>query len=604
MKRILHYLLPLLLVLLCCVKAGAFTINLNIDHPDYVFVQVGVVDTWTDLTPGDNAVEVDPGDPYIFFMDVDSDHGLTAVYNDQNEDIKVYNASSYYIKLSEADAGKTFRVVTFEAQPDICTATVNVDDASMVKFFIGDNSMTPLNNGANTITFDSRETTTFRLKPADYFTPFHMVKIDGREIAWSFPEYVITNVRNGSVIDIITKLPEGSVDITITGNDAGLESVTAVKVDGKAIEDWSATGTVAVPIGSFFEISCDTKNYFHDSFTVDGVRKAFYGTYDATVIAPFTIDIQAHVRGIISFTLVVDDPENLDVYPGSYVSESSVPFEIKAGENKLTVKESAPYICFAARPECFIESVTDEAGNTYSNYASVTEGKTITVKTKRIIRDREAIIYVDDAGYNNSWYLADANAAKKELTSGYQTLNFAEEESPFTFYAGNVGGSQIYLNDNLLQGDLWDRYETTLGDGDVLKFFLKGEPAIRTAEVIATEGLEYTLYKDLIVPIEVKRKLRLQDGTMITIVPAEGTLMYVTAGDKKIEADEKGNFNFALDNDMAVRISDTPSGLAELTVDEAADTTVYNLQGMPVGTSLEELPAGVYIRGGVKVYVK
>lgn len=604
MKKIAHYLLPLLLILLCCVRAGAFTINLNIDNPERVLVQVGVVDTWTELVAGDNDVEVDPGDACIFIMDVDDDHGLKAVYNDKNVDIKVYNKNSHYFIVSESDAGKTFRIVTFEAEPQICTATVNVDDASMVKFFVGDNSMTPLTTGANTITFDSRETTTFHVKPADYFTPFYSVKIDGREIAWAFPEYTVTNVQDGSVIDIITKLPEGTVDITITGNKEGLESVSSIQVAGKTVEDWSTTGVVEVPIGSYFEITCDTKTYFHDKFSIDGVQKAFYGTYDATVIAPFTIDIQAHVRGQISFTLDVDDPANVAVYPGSYIDAGSVPFELTPGENSLSVKETSPYICFAAQPDCYIVSVTDNSGNAYSNYASVSEGKVITVKTKRLVRDREAVVYVDDAGFNNSWYLANASAEKLELVSGYQTIVFAEEDSPFTFYCGNTGGSEIYLNDVLLEGDLWYRYESPLGDGDVLKFFLTGTPEIHVAEFIAADGLSYTVTKDMIVPVETSSKLRLQHGTLLTITPAEGTVMYVTAGDQKVNADENGNFSFILDSDKAVRISDTPAGLTELNTAGTTDAPVYSLQGMHVGNTLNNLPAGVYIRGGVKVYVK
>jgi hypothetical protein len=36
----------------------------------------------------------------------------------------------------------------------------------------------------------------------------------------------------------------------------------------------------------------------------------------------------------------------------------------------------------------------------------------------------------------------------------------------------------------------------------------------------------------------------------------------------------------------------------------AASTSVYNLYGQKVGESLENLPRGIYIQGGKKIYVK
>lgn len=67
----------------------------------------------------------------------------------------------------------------------------------------------------------------------------------------------------------------------------------------------------------------------------------------------------------------------------------------------------------------------------------------------------------------------------------------------------------------------------------------------------------------------------------------------------------EGNAPF---NVTAVTLTDTKPTSAvadiEIAADAAADTSVYNLQGIAVGTELNGLPAGLYIRGGKKYVVK
>ena len=60
-------------------------------------------------------------------------------------------------------------------------------------------------------------------------------------------------------------------------------------------------------------------------------------------------------------------------------------------------------------------------------------------------------------------------------------------------------------------------------------------------------------------------------------------------------------------NVTAVTLTDTKptSGVADIEIaGNDTDTTVYNLQGVAVGTELTGLPAGLYIRGGKKYVVK
>ena len=59
------------------------------------------------------------------------------------------------------------------------------------------------------------------------------------------------------------------------------------------------------------------------------------------------------------------------------------------------------------------------------------------------------------------------------------------------------------------------------------------------------------------------------------------------------------------DMDAAVKIAfDLTSSIGHLGLDVTNDAKVYNLRGQYQGDSLENLPAGVYIKNGKKVIVK
>ena len=75
----------------------------------------------------------------------------------------------------------------------------------------------------------------------------------------------------------------------------------------------------------------------------------------------------------------------------------------------------------------------------------------------------------------------------------------------------------------------------------------------------------------------------------------------VMLGDTVLEPDSDGNYSFAVDSDVTLRIGDS-SGITGISSDSSVgDTVVYNLQGIRMGCSLDDLPAGIYIVNGRKV---
>lgn len=62
-----------------------------------------------------------------------------------------------------------------------------------------------------------------------------------------------------------------------------------------------------------------------------------------------------------------------------------------------------------------------------------------------------------------------------------------------------------------------------------------------------------------------------------------------------------GNFVPMTNKTVRIKLKST-TGIEEVTDDLDEDALIYNLQGLPMGTDLDALPAGLYIQGGKKIY--
>ena len=103
---------------------------------------------------------------------------------------------------------------------------------------------------------------------------------------------------------------------------------------------------------------------------------------------------------------------------------------------------------------------------------------------------------------------------------------------------------------------------------------------------------------------------RVHKGTHLTVVPEEKDAIVVMNGENTLTADDEGVFHIDVDAATALRITDNESSGIECVspaLNEKVD--VYNLQGVMIlrradGDEVRQLPAGMYIVGGRKVFVR
>ncbi|MCD8385311.1 MAG: hypothetical protein LUD17_00305 [Bacteroidales bacterium] len=56
--------------------------------------------------------------------------------------------------------------------------------------------------------------------------------------------------------------------------------------------------------------------------------------------------------------------------------------------------------------------------------------------------------------------------------------------------------------------------------------------------------------------------------------------------------------------DYQIREVDPNLGIGNINVDFDSDATIYSISGIRMGTSIDTLPAGIYIQGGKKLIKK
>ena len=99
-------------------------------------------------------------------------------------------------------------------------------------------------------------------------------------------------------------------------------------------------------------------------------------------------------------------------------------------------------------------------------------------------------------------------------------------------------------------------------------------------------------------------------GTQVHLVPVstfaaepEDHKLTVLVNNEPIEAGEDGRYSFVVNDHTKVVAKYLPTGVESVNADSDSKA-VFNLQGIRVADSLENLPAGVYIVAGKKVNVR
>lgn len=505
MKKFYLFLI-LLLSVIAPQAADAFSITINVDDASRLNV---FLNGYKELVNGDNVFEVNDGD-YLSIYTKQKDVAIKSVFNGDKE-LKLENYSTFNVQLTESEHTGAKFVVKTATVDEMRTASckVTVDDASKVTLYLPVTYSTlPLKDGENDVKFIPGTESVFTVKPASYDTPLYKVTRNSVAAEAECGSYTLKNVAEGDVIDIQANYPDIDCAVKFNVNAEGVGFIKSVTVNGNEETNY-LDNNFTVKGGSTISIMSNSENYKLESFKVNGEDKTsdFYeDSYNIFVTDATTLDITAKKYTTFKATVDIDDVSHATVYKGySYYDDA---FDMKNGKNEIEVSEKQPLISLVAKDGYYFTSVND--GTTeYTDQSTseinvdVTDGMVLKVVTAAIVRDKKALVYVDDRSATSSMVFSRGDYNRIEIGTGYNELEFYKGDNPFsvTVYANT---KKVYKNDVAVDptysGGSYFRF--SLEDGDVVKMFFTKTPVTVKADITANGGAEnLSVVKDRIQPV-------------------------------------------------------------------------------------------------------
>ena len=613
MKKFYLFLIMLLSVI-APQAADAFSITLNVDDASRINV---FLNGTKDVVNGDNVFEVKDGD--YLSVTTQNNAGLVSVFNGDKA-VKLDSYSSFRLKLTESEyAGAKFIVKTATLD-EMRTASckVTVDDPSKVTLRLSRTFTTvQLKSGENEVKFIPGTESTFTISPQSYNTPLYKVTRNSVAAEAEWGSYTLKNVAEGDVIDIQANYPDIDCAVKFNVNAEGVGFIKSVTVNGNEVTNY-LDDNFTVKCGSTISITRNSEDYKLESFKVNGEDKTsdFYeDSYNIFVTDATTLDITAKKYTTFKATVDIDDVSHATVYKGySYYDDA---FDMKNGKNEIEVSEKQPLISLVAKAGYYFTSVND--GTTeYTDQSTseikvdVTDGMVLKVVTAAIVRDKKALVYVDDRSATSSMVFSRGDYNRIEIGTGYNELEFYKGDNPFsvTVYANT---KKVYKNDVAVDptysGGSYFRF--SLEDGDVVKMFFTKTPATVKADITANGGAEnLSVVKDRIQPIaDFSAGISCLEDTELALAAKEGySIKALTVDGTAATAEADGTYNVVVKADANIVVDlQTASGISSVTNADANRTAnVYNANGVLVlknatPEQTAKLAKGLYIINGKKV---
>lgn len=609
MKKFYLFLIMLLSVI-APQAADAFSITLNVDDASRINV---FLNGPKDVVNGDNVFEVNDGD--YLSVTTQNNVGLVSVFNGDKA-VKLDSYSSFRLKLTESEyAGAKFIVKTATLD-EMRTASckVTVDDPSKVTLRLSRTFTTvQLKSGENEVKFIPGTESTFTISPQSYNTPLYKVTRNSVAAEAEWGSYTLKNVAEGDVIDIQANYPDIDCAVKFNVNAEGVGFIKSVTVNGNEVTNY-LDDNFTVKCGSTISITRNSEDYKLESFKVNGEDKTsdFYEeSYDFFVTDAATFDITAKKYATFKATVDIDDVSHATVYKGySYYDDA---FDMKNGKNEIEVSEKQPLISLVAKDGYYFTSVND--GTTeYTDQSTseikvdVTDGMVLKVVTAAIVRDKKALVYVDDRSATSSMVFSRGDYNRIEIGTGYNELEFYKGDNPFsvTVYANT---KKVYKNDVAYSGGSYFRF--SLEDGDVVKMFFTKTPATVKADITANGGAEnLSVVKDRIQPVaDFSAGISCLEDTELAFAAKEGySIKALTVDGTAATAEADGTYKVVVKADANIVVElQTASGISSVTNADASRTAnVYNANGVLVlknatPEQTAKLAKGLYIINGKKV---
>lgn len=613
MKKFYLFLIMLLSVI-APQAADAFSITLNVDDASRINV---FLNGYKDVVNGDNVFEVKDGD--YLSITTQNNAGLVSVMNGDKA-VKLDSYSSFNLKLTESEYAGAKLIIKTATLDEMRTASckVTVDDPSKVTLRLSRTFTTvQLKSGENEVKFIPGTESTFTISPQSYDTPLYKVTRNSVAAEAEYGSYTLKNVAEGDVIDIQANYPDIDCAVKFNVNAEGVGFIKSVTVNGNEVTNY-LDDNFTVKCGSTISITRNSEDYKLESFKVNGEDKTsdFYEeSYDFFVTDAATFDITAKKYATFKATVDIDDVSHATVYKGySYYDDA---FDMKNGKNEIEVSEKQPLISLVAKDGYYFTSVND--GTTeYTDQSTseikvdVTDGMVLKVVTAAIVRDKKALVYVDDRSATSSMVFSRGDYNRIEIGTGYNELEFYKGDNPFsvTVYANT---KKVYKNDVAVDptysGGSYFRF--SLEDGDVVKMFFTKTPATVKADITANGGAEnLSVVKDRIQPVaDFSAGISCLEDTELAFAAKEGySIKALTVDGTAATAEADGTYKVVVKADANIVVElQTASGISSVTNADASRTAnVYNANGVLVlknatPEQTAKLAKGLYIINGKKV---
>lgn len=613
MKKFYLFLIMLLSVI-APQAADAFSITLNVDDASRINV---FLNGYKDVVNGDNVFEVKDGD--YLSITTQNNAGLVSVMNGDKA-VKLDSYSSFNLKLTESEYAGAKLIIKTATLDEMRTASckVTVDDPSKVTLRLSRTFTTvQLKSGENEVKFIPGTESTFTISPQSYNTPLYKVTRNSVAAEAEYGSYTLKNVAEGDVIDIQANYPDIDCAVKFNVNAEGVGFIKSVTVNGNEVTNY-LDDNFTVKCGSTISITRNSEDYKLESFKVNGEDKTsdFYeDSYNIFVTDATTLDITAEKYATFKATVDIDDVSHATVYKGySYYDDA---FDMKNGKNEIEVSEKQPLISLVAKDGYYFTSVND--GTTeYTDQSTseinvdVTDGMVLKVVTAAIVRDKKALVYVDDRSATSSMVFSRGDYNKIEIGTGYNELEFYKGDNPFsvTVYANT---KKVYKNDVAVDptysGGSYFRF--SLEDGDVVKMFFTKTPATVKADITANGGAEnLSVVKDRIQPVaDFSAGISCLEDTELAFAAKEGySIKALTVDGTAATAEADGTYKVVVKADANIVVDlQTASGISSVTNADASRTAnVYNANGVLVlknatPEQTAKLAKGLYIINGKKV---
>lgn len=424
-------------------------------------------------------------------------------------------------------------------------------------------------------------------------------------------------------VNVVQPYPTDPVEVVFSGALEAVNGYNYNTAEGKYVEGTiPADGKISVTLDDRINLSLKNDVYKIDAITVNGVEETnIYSSFNfAASENPTKVEIAAHPYAEINVNV------NINIAAGIRFTVSYDEYPLVDGLNVVPVKENSPYLGMSLKGGYILESVTTTVDGTTTDvtqyYYSIqaVEGMTIDIVVKEKEFPYQAILWVDNAEkaggpYSSATVYCNQYSDNFSIKDGYQRVGLSYLPNEVYLSLGYGIESWVYANGVAVEASYGSYSINTAVDNTVIKAFLDGEPEEASVTFDVDPATYVYIIQDLVfVPEE--KTVQCFPGTEFQIAGAD---IEVYLNDTQIEADgedtkyvvpfpatlEDGMKIYTmviedLENTISVKVL---SGVENVAVDAAvANDAIYNLQGVKVGQgSLENLPAGLYIRNGKKI---